>query len=52
MGFVCGCVFSCRYSWWHYSHPSLLERLKAIDVALETRRGNEGGASQDSKKEL
>lgn len=42
----------CRYSWWHYSHPPLLERLAAIDSILlrdgkkERSRGGENKSSR------
>lgn len=42
------------YSWWHYSHPPLLERLSAIDAILtktQKKDRNDDSSSKQPKEE-
>lgn len=51
--FVCRFVYACgnRYSWWHYSHPPLLERMTAIDVILAKMEKKDGKHSRSEQRE-
>ena len=39
------------YSAYHYTHPPLVERLKAIDAALKKGEGEDGGSQQQEQQQ-